>query len=188
MSGGKPLDDRYFEWLYGMIGSVKNRNPERSHWRLAKRLYMTEFEYFIPNDDNRAMDGKDLREEFLDRRPTLEWDRNWLEMDCSMLEMFIALARRADFHAFDGTLEGGVGGWFWKFMDNLKLSNYVDAVTHEKDLEDIDRILSKVNNRTYLASGRGGVFPLRRPKEDQRGVELWYQLSAYLLENHYVEA
>ena len=36
--------------------------------------------------------------------------------------------------------------------------------------------------RTYDSNGYGGLFPLRNPREDQRKVELWYQLNAYLLE------
>lgn len=187
MNGGEPLDESYFKWLYGEIASTKDRNPERSHWKLARRLYGTKFLYFVPNDDNRAMDGIDLREEFLDQLPEYEVERAWLEMECSVLEMLIALARRADFHSFDGTMPEGKRGWFWHLMDNVGLSPYVDAVIREGDLGEIDKILSKLNNRTYNANGRGGLFPLRRPRGDQRKVELWYQLSAYLLENHYVE-
>lgn len=186
INAGKPLDERYFAWLYKKIGAVSNRNPERSHWHLAKRLYTTEFLYFIPNDDNRAMDGLDLRYEFLDRYPTLPHDRAWLELECSFLEMLIALARRADFETDTGALEGGVGGWFWKLMDNVQLSRYTDSVYDERSLEDIDRVLETINNRTYKANGQGGLFPLRRPSRDQRDVELWYQLQAYLLEKKYV--
>lgn len=132
------------------------------------------------------MDGIDLREEFLDRHPSLPYDRNWMDLDCSMLEMLIALATRADFHTDDGLIDGGVGGWFWKLMDNVRLSRYTDRVCNERGLEEIDRILETINDRTYNSNGRGGLFPLRRPREDQTKVELWYQLSAYLLENRYV--
>jgi len=140
----------------------------------------------VPNDDNRAMDGMDLRDEFLHQRPTLKIERNWRELDCSMLEMLIALAKRADFETDTGALAGGVGGWFWKFMDNVRLSQYTDAVVNDRSLGAIDRTLETINNRTYKPNGRGGLFPLRRPQHDQRNVELWYQLSAYLLENNYV--
>ena len=187
MIGGEPLDEKYFAWLYRKIGAVSNRNPDRSHWQLAKRLYTTKFLFFVPNDDNRAMDGQDLRMEFLDRRPTENVDKNWIELECSLLEMLIALAARANFETDTGALGGGVGGWFWKFMDNVRLSQYTDRVCNEKGLEDIDKILETINNRTYKPNGRGGLFPLRRPQHDQRNVELWYQLSSYLLENHYVQ-
>jgi hypothetical protein len=34
--------------------------------------------------------------------------------------------------------------------------------------------------RTYEPNGVGGFFPLENPNEDQREVELWYQMSAYV--------
>lgn len=132
------------------------------------------------------MDGLDLREEFLDTYPNIYRSSTWMALDCSMLEMMVALARRADFHAFNGTIEGGPGGWFRKFLENLKISQYVDARINNRDLEVVDAILKVVNERTYKPNGRGGLFPLRRPREDQRNVEIWYQLNAYLLENKYV--
>ena len=186
MTRGKPLDERYFEWLYKMIGAVSNPNPDRSHWQLAKVLFKTKFLYFIPNDNNRALDGVDLREEFLDQHPGIDFTVDWLEMDCSMLEMMIAIAKRADFESDSGTMLGGVGGWFWKLMDNIDLSKYTDSNFTDDSLEEIIRVLDRINDRKYKTNGRGGLFPLRRTTEDQRYVELWYQLSAYLLENKYV--
>ena len=189
MSVEGPLEEQYFVWLYGMIGVVRNRNPHRSYWNLAKLLYTTEFIYFVPNDDNRAEAGRLLREEFLDQNH-YSWRQteidNLLDPECSLLEMLIAFARRADFHSFHGTMEGGAGGWFWKFMENVGLNQYTDAELKHGRLEEVERILERINKRTYKANGQGGLFPLKRPKEDQRHVELWYQLSAYLLENRYV--
>ena len=168
MNGEKPLDDIYFEWLYNFIGNSRNRNPERGHWELAKRLYITEFKHFVPNDNNRAMDGKELRERFIDEQNIKNVDQDWMDLECSMLEMLIALSERADFHAFDGTANGGVGGWFWKLMENINLKKYTDAVINDRDLEVIDKVIAKVNNRTYRPNGRGGLFPLKRPEWDQQ--------------------
>lgn len=187
MSGSSPLDEKYFSWLYRKIGAVTNRNPERGHWELAKRLYSTKFLHFVPNDVNRAVDGMALREEFLDRHPNIEWDQNWMDLECSMLEMLIALSRRANYHTDAGALSGGTLGWFWELMGNVELSQYTDAVWSNRCLEETDRILNRINNRTYMPSGRGGLFPLIRPEQDQRKVELWYQMSAYLIEKEYVK-
>ena len=38
--------------------------------------------------------------------------------------------------------------------------------------------------RRYKRSGEGGLFPLKNAAKDQRKVEIWYQLSSYLLENY----
>lgn len=187
MNGGTPLDEKYFAWLYRKIGAVSNRNPERGHWELAKQLYNTEFLYFVPNDVNRAIDGLELRDEFFDKHPNIEYDDIWINLECSMLEMLIALSRRANYHTDDGALSGGVGGWFWELMSNANLSRYTDAIWSDGCLEETNRILKRINDRTYNTNGRGGLFPLAHPDLDQRKVELWYQMSAYLIEKQYVK-
>lgn len=170
-------DDRYFEWLYGLIGAVRNRNPQRSYWGLARQLFTKEFVWFVPNDDNRVEDGKELRQEFLDDEGTDEVDPEWLHLGCSMLEMLIALSRRASFESDKAPVD-----WFGIFLNNLELDRYNDALYNESYAEEIDEILDTVIFRNYLPNGQGGLFPLQYPEQDQRKVELWYQLSAYLLE------
>lgn len=167
-------DDRYFEWLYASIGSVRNRNPSRSYWSLAKKLYSQPFVWFVPNDDNRALDGVELRQLFISDWGREGITRHWLELDCSMLEMLIALSRRASYESY-----GTPGGWFWKFMENLGI-RYTDDLIEISIEEEIDDAVMRINERTYGANGEGGLFPLKRPHTDQRDTELWYQLMAYL--------
>ena len=62
----EPIEELYFKWLYGQIGSVKIRNRSRTYWSLAKQLFETEFTWTISKDENRAEDGRALRYEFLD--------------------------------------------------------------------------------------------------------------------------
>ncbi len=173
----KPLDELYFLWLCGQVGSVEdNRNPSRNYWRLLKRLYIKEFVWIIPNDDNRAEDGRDLRSEFFSNNKVAAMDTDWFTLGCSMLELLIGLARRLSFEA-----DGEPRFWFWHLVENLGLEKYNDnTYIPEKEVDDI---LDQVIWRTYRRNGKGGLFPLRKATEDQRDVELWYQLSAYLLEN-----
>ena len=63
--------------------------------KLLRILHKTEFVYYVPNDENRAMDGVYLREDFLSATPEYYATPDWMEMECSMLEMLIALAQRA---------------------------------------------------------------------------------------------
>lgn len=177
------IDDRYFEWLYGQVGAVRNRNPARSYWKLLVALYTTEFQWFVSNDDNRIEDGKDLRFEFIDEYGDEGVHQDWLELGCSMLEMMLALARRMSYEA-----EGTSVDWFWKMVKNLELDTYTDAVYEIAISEEVEEVLERVNKRTYARSGAGGLFPLRYSTHDQRTVELWYQMSAYLLESNRVEA
>lgn len=178
------LDDAYFEWLYGQIGAVRNRNPARSYWLLAKQLYTTPFLWFIPNDDNRVEDGKELRFEFLDFTGFILDDPRelWLDLECSMLEMLIALSRRLAFESDRPPLE-----WFWRLMQNLELERYSDDLYEIAIQEEVEETLNRINHRTYSADGTGGLFPLRDATHDQRKIELWYQMSSYLLEGEYVD-
>jgi hypothetical protein len=170
-----PLDELYLRWLYSQVASVKTRIRARTYWRLFKQLYTTEFIWLVPNDDNRVMDGQLLRDEFLADSELEVVDQEWMALNCSFLEMLIALSRRLSFEADGEPLE-----WFWHLMRNLELQDYTDNI----DLP-VDEVMAKVNQviwRTYRKNGIGGLFPLKRPRIDQTEVEIWYQLNAYLNE------
>lgn len=172
----EPLDERYLIWLYQQIGSVKLKNPARTHWALARALFTKEFVWLIPNDDNRLEDGRDLRWEFAaDCEITV--DPEWMGLGCSMLEMLIGLSRRFAFEVDREPRE-----CFWRMIDNLGLAHLTDARMQDHTIEEIHEALDRVIWRTYEPNGRGGLFPLRHPEHDQRDVEIWYQLSAYILE------
>jgi hypothetical protein len=176
----EPLDELYFTWLYGQVEAVEVPDPSRTYWGILRQLYSKEFFYIIPNDDNRAEDGKALRRRFLDTHKLDHVDEEqvdlWLELGCSMLELLIALADRFAFE-----INGRLESCFWELMENLGLEDYNDLCDIPE--EEVDNILRDVIWRTYKRTGRGGLFPLRRAEEDQRDVELWYQLNAYILEN-----
>lgn len=168
------LDDRYLTWLYSQVGDVKVRNTSETYWNLFRQMQETEFVWFVPNDDNRVEDGRALRYEWVMEVNVLP-DRKWWESGCSFLEMLIGLSRRL---AFEG--DGHPHVWFWHLIENLGLQSCTD---HEPyDYNEVDERLNAVTWRTYDRFGRGGLFPLRRARKDQRNVELWYQMSAYLLE------
>lgn len=170
------LDERYFDWLYFQVCSVKQKSSF-SHRNLLNILYTKEYVWLIPNDDNRAEDGKELRHEFLDEEgiSIQKRDIHWLNLGCSFLEFLVALSRRLEFEA-----GGTVRSWFWELMTNLELEGLNDRV--KIDREEVEDVLDRVNWRTYEYNGGGGLFPLRYPEQDQRNVEVWYQLCAYVLE------
>jgi hypothetical protein len=171
----EPLDDLYLRWLYSQVGSVKTRSRSRTYWRLLRQLYTTEFVWLVPNDDNRVTDGRLLREEFLQDSQIEVVDENWMTLGCSFLEMLIALSRRLAFEGGGEPLE-----WFWHLIDNVGMRDWTDD--REISAEEIADKINMVIWRTYKPSGRGGLFPLRSTRQDQREVELWYQLNAYLLQ------
>lgn len=170
-----PLEELYFQWLYGKVAPVQVSNPSRTYWGLFKKLHTKQFYWIIPNDDNRAEDGRALRLRFLDEEKEPPPDDSWMELGCSMLELLIGVSERL---AFEG--DGEVEKWFWELMENLELEQYNDNSGFPEEV--VEEVLDDVIYRTYEEDGRGGLFPLKEPDQDQRGVEMWYQLNAYLME------
>lgn len=168
MSGGKPLDETYFNYLADIVTGLGPLLPFHHDWLLG--MYKTPFEFFIPNDQNRAEDGLEIRQTFLlTNQLGVSRDRDWEQLPCSMLEMLMALSDRACFESSRGSSD-----WLWLFLHNLGVTTGRVTITNA---------LRKLNRRTYAADGSGGLFPLKNPHQDQRKVELWYQMAAYLLEN-----
>lgn len=169
----QPLDDMYLEWLYDQVLVRAQRGA--TYWKLLSQMYKTEFTWFIPNDGNRAEDGKDLRVEWM-RQVDIDASGHWLDLSCSFLEMLVALARRMCFEA-----EYTPQHWFWHLLENLGFEDCHDGSGYSRSY--VQRRMRIVMDRTYDGDGNGGLFPLRDPEEDQRQIELWYQMSAYLLQD-----
>lgn len=171
----EPLDEMYFKWLCSQVGDLELNDPTRTYWRLMKQLHTKEFVWFVPNDDNRIGDGKELRYEFVDQSGLADVDLSWLQLGCSMLELMVGMSRRLAFVA-----DGEPRVCFWILMENAGLLEYVDGWKYPE--EEVEPIIDRLIWRTYDYDGRGGFFPLKEPKTDQREVELWYQMNAYVIE------
>lgn len=169
---GTPLEELYFSWLVAPLDRKWNETFDDG---LLRHLHSTKFEHFVPNDQNRAADGAALRERFLYEHPVKSsvWEVNgFLDEECSVLEMLIALAEHCSYQAGDKMCD-----WFSTYIRNLGLSGkYNPSRTR--------RALQRLNKRTYSHDGTGGLFPLAHPLEDQRQVELWYQMAAYIIESY----
>jgi len=156
----------YMHWLYEQLGS-KGSNEEE-YGDLCYWLYHQKFYSILPNDDNRAEDGLQLRTQFGIQ----------LDLDCSMLEFLIALAMRMDYILHDPRYINRIGKWFWMLVDNLGLDpvDVNEPRSHTRNQVIVQRFLE----RRYNTSGRGGLFPLKRGLKDQRKVEIWYQMMDYI--------
>lgn len=166
----------YFDWLRRMVGVTNNPNPRRRYHLLLEQLINTEFRYSHPYDANRVEDGRELRYEFaMDNG----FDPSIFDGEVSVLEVLVGLCRRMSFDT-----DEGVDVWFWTLMENLDLRQFSDEI-YEDYVDAPDLVQERVDvflDRAYSPDGTGGLFPLHEPDEDQRQVELWYQMSAYLLE------
>lgn len=172
----RPLDERYFEWLYKKALPQEERDFHQSGWDLLKLMYCTEFVWIIDRDDNRAEDGKTLRLDFVRECRYEHPDANWMDMPCSFLEMMVAICLRGSF--FD---DRDVSVWFWELIGNLDLHDYTRFPAREFEEVARDKI-ETVIWRKYSRSGLGGLFPLSFPDRDQTKIELWAQLTAYIQE------
>jgi len=169
------MRNKYFEFLSDIVDG-------QDHELLLERLNWHEFYSLVPNDDNRGEDGLKLREIFLDEvgRKASSYLPSG---NCTILEMLIGLSFR-----MEGELEGGpqpleARECFWLLMENVKLHQF-DDITYRRHCGDecVDTFVHGIIDRTYARNGDNGLFPLERPTKDQRQVEIWYQMSAYLLE------
>lgn len=159
----------YFRWLTDRV--QEDGHPRHTYGDLFLMLYNTEFVWIIPNDDNRVMDGLDLRVEFFHRRGAIK-------RPCSVLEVLVGLSRRLAWLA-----GGSPEGWAWQLLCNLELHTFRDPISQKK-AKRVDEILYALIWRTYDVDGYGGFFPLTRPRGDQRQIEIWYQMHAYVKEIH----
>ena len=171
------VNDDYYMWLCVQTGLDISKNPRSSYTSLLEQLHHKDYRWLVRRDDNRGGDGLDLRYVFsLAAGETPELG------ECTMLELLIALSERMTFVLSDISEDGS--HWFQVLLHNVGLLDYTNDV-YSRDwstASTVDNILNSVLDRKYYPDGRGGFYPLREPKEDQRTVELWYQMQAYAIE------
>jgi hypothetical protein len=166
------MSDSAVEAYLGWLGSQVRVDNYKSYQGLYANLLAKEFVWLIPNDDNRIADGLEVRQEFQGETGVR------IEGPCSVFEVIIGLSRRLEFMA-----GGEASGWAWQLICNLELHKQQDPVGPRKAIK-IDGILETLIWRNYDPDGTGGFFPLAWPEADQKKVEIWYQMSAYVEEIH----
>ncbi len=172
------MTNKYSDFLCMLVGK------EDEYGKLLNELHQIDFYGLVPNDDNRGEDGKQLRERFVDEEGQQGLSQSQLG-ECTVLEMLIALAYRLEFETEQSRWEKSPSEWFWILIDNLGLGWCEDSRMIQ--IVSVDEVHLTVNNflsRHYKSNGEGGLFPLINPKKDQRRIEIWYQMSAYILENY----
>jgi hypothetical protein len=176
----EPLDERYFVWLYSLVADPTIKDRDLTYWELLRQLYERPFVWFVSRDDNRMADGKQLRLDFLAHEGlrASDVDRDWIDIGCSVLELMVAMSYRLRFMMDP---ESNLAYWFWEvLMTNIGLRHCSDGDGFESC--DVDETLNRVIFRQYESDGTGGFFPLKNPEHDQRGLELWAQMNAYVIE------
>ena len=181
----KEIKEEYFVWL---VNKIKGQE----HWCLLRHLHETPFHWqktkATSNDENRAFDGQALRDRFLYETNYTGYSYNYPEEECSVFEMLVALAFRINDILIEIEEEDQMARWFWELLENLGIDIFNDWVYFEKDNPTkIEDIIAKWMDRKYDKNGTGGIFPRKDAPKDQRKVEIWYQMSGYLIENYQLE-
>lgn len=170
------INDEYFEWLCELVNDGRF-SKHISYRKLLMQLHNTEFTWFIPNDDNRADDGIQLRRRFSLVRGDMSLS-NYILGPCSVLEMMAALAIRCEETIMDDAQIGDrTGQWFWGMIHNMGLTPMTDSNYDRNFVKDV---VTRFLNREYEPNGRGGLFTIKHCDQDLRAVEIWYQLTWYL--------
>lgn len=187
---------KYYDWLYSLIGfddSVDGDKILFPYNIVVSQLFLKEFYSLIPYDENRDVDARTLRDRYIyekfENAMEAESVLEYLSGPTNLLEVMIGLAERMDENLCNP--ENGrvrIVESFWELFKNLGLDKFKDEeFLKSYNLAQIDEIASRLVDRKYDRNGKGGFFPLEHPKEDQRHVELWYQMQAWLLENYDME-
>lgn len=185
------LKHEYFSWLYNLI---RHPRSKAYYTKLCMVMHETNFRAYVPNDDNRAQDGLDLRQLFIEEG---RLDESHLEVqyflkgECTFFEMLVALSRRMNDLTYDLISDQDKAHvWFYKILANTGLDKFDDSSSRYPELGPVQEAevcdtLCAILDRTYDKSGTGSLFPLkRRHPQDMRETEIWYQLMLWLDENN----
>lgn len=167
---------QYLDWLFALVESAR---PGQTFLCLFRALDRTKFQADdrIPLDANRVSYALNLRNEFFETYG-INYEDDFAEARISMLELLIQLAY--DMGEITSR-EDNIPQYFFELLENLGLcipdDEYIDIDRRDAD---VYIVLQKVIRRRYGANGL--LFPLKNPTADQRRVELWFQMNAYLIE------
>ena len=176
------LTNEYFDWMYDLV--CDRGKPYR---RLLRHLHDIEFVYSIPMDDNRAMDGINLRYRFAyERNYNYAMVAEYLDnRPCSVLEMMVALVHKCEEQIMENPEFGNrTRKWFYNMLVSLGLESMTDATYNEHH---VDVVIVRFLNRDYKPNGEGGLFTVENYRRDMRVVEIWYQMCWFLDEVLYKE-
>lgn len=175
--------DDYYSWLVSLVNSDDEHNCD-CYTSVLGKLFSEKFYWTMDRDENRAIDGIDLRETFCLRNGLTEMDYGLLMESmpdyCTILEMMVALAVRIENDIMaNPSYKDRTSKWFWVMMESSGLA-YLDDENYFD--EDADDIIYPLLNRQYLRDGCGGFFRTRNRAINMRNVEIWYQMNYYVTE------
>lgn len=198
------LESDYFDWLCALAGTDGDEMLGNGYRMLSKRLHEKEFYWILPRDDNRAVDGVDLRLRFLDERPDYaEIDikkrkkKHFLERYCSVFEMLIGLCwRLTDEVIYGSPNKRIISKLFMDILYRTELYEMMDNVFDEEMAALLEIKINKILDRKYDKDGDGSFFGVCRKKKrgqlgdfgdvygrkicDKTKLEIWNQALEWI--------
>ena len=177
------IHNEYFEWMYHLVCSDNKGRRKISYRRLLTFLDSVIYIPRLEMDDNRRIDGIDLRYQFgYENGYPDAYINTYLDNgDCSMLEMMVALACKVEQEITDNYIYGDrTSQWFWSMIISLGLNSMEDS---KFDLNYSRKVVDNFLSQNYKPNGVGGLFTLEHPTRDLRDVDIWCQFMWYLNEN-----
>lgn len=163
------IQDEYLAWIENIVHADKFDEDTRL---LLAHLQLVEWYSVLPRDHAREEDGKKFRGHFIRDSEFINYDS--IDGPCTFLECILGIADRMDFFCTPPEHQSEAWLYFWLLLNNAGLlGNGCDVLA-------IDKRVNRVLERTYSASGRGGLFPLKNTTQNQIGTEIWYQMSSYI--------
>lgn len=156
---------------------------EKNYNCLIDALHETAFFFSLDMDENRAMDGLALRDEYFDY---IDLKQGIFYQDCTVLEVLIALSLRMDQEYIGDPGDPRPDKIFWELIQNLNLDQYDDKNFTARTYSQVYDILDDWMNRKFDRNGERSIFPLRKSRIDQRKIEIWAQMQQYINENYRV--
>ena len=157
----------------------------RDYQYLLEVLADIEYIWIHPMDENRAIDGLELRSDFEYETGEYLDKTSGLMPKCTFFEMLAALSIRCEEQLMRNISAGNrTSKWFFEFLDNLNLTDYTVGKWKGRDSDIIRSIVEEEMLGKYRENGVGGMFPLKNHGINQRNEQLWKQLTAYINENY----
>lgn len=179
------MSNGYFRYLGEIVGA--DTLMRGNYWYLLKTLHSMEFYWIIDRDENRARDGENLRVKYFYEvnSEDTKYD-DILYRPCTVLEMLVALAIRIEgiTAGWEQDSKDRTADWFWEMVRNLDLMDCSDDNWSENCRAKVQYYIQNFMDRKYETNGVGGLFPLKSVCQNQRRVEVWYQMQAYIQENY----
>lgn len=167
----------YISWLRSQLDFIDSPN---TYNELFAALLSHRYTWILPMDSNRAQDGKEVRERFYNSISYLEYPKWVKDEPCSFLEFLAAITFRMNYIC-SGYNEDKTKEIFWLLLSNLGINELSDANWERMDgSRMVAEAVERVCKRKIDINGEGGLFPLQAPKQNQREVEVWYQMQAYI--------